>query len=380
MKQEQPERDNNTWLCIRSSNVVRYRGIMRESRGGLCNIIQILAIACFLVVLSALSFISGPAHSRAGCFQNTDDGVDVVLVEAEEWNGVDVYDNRKPHSNPTDYEYGQKWQCVELVQRLYAEKWGYPSIWPVRYGYEMFEKAPVGIEKHANGDKNSSPVWGDVIVFGSLYEGDVGHVSIVTGVEGGRVFLVHQNFGDEGKATITIDGNNNLGKLGLYQPLGWLHPAGEYTGPRVVVGGGASNAMLLILFAVMVICLTVSIFFFRGRKRIVGEGSGHLPEADMSRLDAYLATSRRRARYCCVAGMLLFYAILIGSGVVIASCASSGHNELVPLVDVGRSLVSVETRLLALSVAAISIAIMCISAQLFFCQCLRDIERRGADT
>ncbi|HEY5532054.1 MAG TPA: hypothetical protein VIK22_08645 [Candidatus Anoxymicrobiaceae bacterium] len=91
--------------------------------------------------------------------------VDKVLIPAAEWGGVDVYDNREPHSEPMNYKYGQKWQCVEVVQRLYAQKWGYAPVWPVAYAYQMWAAAPEGLVKHPNGDMNSIPVWGDAIVF-----------------------------------------------------------------------------------------------------------------------------------------------------------------------------------------------------------------------
>ncbi|HEY5532055.1 MAG TPA: NlpC/P60 family protein [Candidatus Anoxymicrobiaceae bacterium] len=121
---------------------------------------------------------------------------DVVAIPASAWQGVDVYDNTKPHSEPLNYQYGQKWQCVELVQRLYAVKWGYQPIWPVKYGCQLFDKAPQGIERHRNGDRSSSPGWGDAIVLQNRYNSeDIGHVVIVVGCSAGKLYVFEQNAG-----------------------------------------------------------------------------------------------------------------------------------------------------------------------------------------
>ncbi|MHB8896164.1 MAG: L,D-transpeptidase family protein, partial [Candidatus Geothermincolia bacterium] len=121
--------------------------------------------------------------------------LDVVALAASAWQGVDIYDNKKPHSEPTNYRFGQKWQCVELVQRFYATKWGYPPVWPVSSAYQMWDAAPTGIQKHANGDMSCTPLWGDVIVFGQHEGKGYGHVAIVVGVKAGRVYVVQQNSG-----------------------------------------------------------------------------------------------------------------------------------------------------------------------------------------
>jgi len=73
---------------------------------------------------------------------------DVVVLPGNQWHGVDVYGSDNPHSEPTNYKYGQKWQCVEVVQRLYAQFWGYKPIWPVAYAKQMYDSAPGDIIRH----------------------------------------------------------------------------------------------------------------------------------------------------------------------------------------------------------------------------------------
>lgn len=320
-------------------------------------------------ILALLTLLLAAAASAAGCPGVGTGNVDVVLIRGEEWGGVDVYDNRLPHSEPVNYEYGQKWQCVELVQRLYAKKWGYPPIWPVRYGYQMFDKAPPGIERHRNGAGPSSPVPGDAVIFDRLHEEDIGHVSVVTAVEGGVVSLVHQNFGDDGRATITIDENGNLGKLAGFRPLGWLHPAREYSGPGRLVGGGASNTFLAVALATIIACLALAFFFLRhgretGGPRRVGAEDGARPGRRIS-------GNCRRTRLLAVAGMALFLAVFAGSSVLIAFQVTAPGSELFPHAYAGRSIVSIQTRLLILSATWLAVAGMCASAELMFSRIVR---------
>lgn len=146
-------------------------------------------VATYYRVMSAARQVLLPAPQSGRDF-------DVVAIRASAWQSVDVYDNTKPHSEPLNYKYGQKWQCVELVQRLYAVKWGYQPIWPVRYGCQMFDKAPKGIERHRNGDRSSSPGWGDAIVLQNRYNSeDIGHVVIVVGRSAGKLYVFEQNAG-----------------------------------------------------------------------------------------------------------------------------------------------------------------------------------------
>lgn len=289
--------------------------------------------------------------------QESNERVDIVLVKAEDWNGVDVYDNTKPHSEPRNYKYGQKWQCVELVQRLYAKKWHYPSIWPVKYAYEMFDNAPVGIERHQNGDLSGQPVWGDAIIFDQEYPGAYGHVSIVTDVRDGQVFLVHQNYGN-GRASITIDEQNNLGQLGVLKPIGWLHPAHEYNGPEVITGGGISNSVLLILLVVTAFCCFVAMFITRFANKVVHSSSGLQMGGFEGESRDRLLGRKTRMRLVCVPGIIISVLMLIACCTIVFLSVISGHNELVPYIDIGRNLVRLETRFMLLIITGISISAM----------------------
>ncbi|MHB8896163.1 MAG: CHAP domain-containing protein [Candidatus Geothermincolia bacterium] len=188
---------------------------MREI-GGTIVMAALIALTALLVASCAGS--SGPAPGAASAVS----GIDEVALPGSEWQGVDIYRNDRPHSEPLNYKYGQKWQCVELVQRFFATKWGYPPIWPVRYGSQMFDRAPAGIERHPNGDRSSVPVWGDAIVFENRYDkGDMGHVCLVVGVKDGRIYTLNQNYLLRWK--LPFDEGHHIVVPGYLKAVGWLH-------------------------------------------------------------------------------------------------------------------------------------------------------------
>ncbi len=123
-----------------------------------------------------------------------------VLVPAAAWNGVDVHDNAGV--DPTDpYEYGYRWQCVELAQRFFNQKiWGgYLKTWQDTSGTVIPDAASIYTQpisdflKYVNG--STLPRWGDLLIFErDASNVEFGHVAVVTGTASGRVYFVQQNF------------------------------------------------------------------------------------------------------------------------------------------------------------------------------------------
>ena len=79
--------------------------------------------------------------------------------------------------------YGYQYQCVELAQRYFGEKFGTTPIW---YGnaIDLCNTYPSGVSK------TNSPIPGDLVVFDT---GTYGHVAVITSVGGGLVNVIEQN-------------------------------------------------------------------------------------------------------------------------------------------------------------------------------------------
>lgn len=122
---------------------------------------------------------------------------------------------------------GWKWQCVELVNRLYLTK-GWITSWWAGNGFELFGDAPKNLKKESNGAITYlNP--GDVVAF-SGGKGKLGHVAIVNSVHGSTVQIASQN------TRVVFDGSLSLHNGFLSAP-GWTgegytvqgvihHPAG----------------------------------------------------------------------------------------------------------------------------------------------------------
>ena len=83
---------------------------------------------------------------------------------------------------------GAKYQCVELVNRLYLTKDWISSTWTGN-GNQMYANAPIGLSKEPNGSITYlNP--GDVI---TLDDGGVGHAAVINSVSGSTVQIVNQN-------------------------------------------------------------------------------------------------------------------------------------------------------------------------------------------
>lgn len=140
-----------------------------------------------------------------------------VLVAGKDWlggQGVDTHSNGTSQStgnscagnkevynlsaNPSQYGFG--WQCVELVNRLYAARGWYPRLWlgpETNYGAKnLYTYAAQGKYQGLVAKANGSgyiPSPGDMIVHSN---GDYGHVAVVDRIEGTSLIAVEQNSND----------------------------------------------------------------------------------------------------------------------------------------------------------------------------------------
>jgi surface antigen len=87
---------------------------------------------------------------------------------------------------------GCAYQCVELAQRYFNEKFGIQKIWPVSYASEMCSEYPSGVSKTSN------PQPGDLWVRQS---GTYGHVAVITAVGSSTVDVLEQNSSPDGVNT-----------------------------------------------------------------------------------------------------------------------------------------------------------------------------------
>jgi CHAP domain len=158
---------------------------------------------------------------------------------------------------------GTKWQCTELVNRLYATKGWISAPWPGYGGRSslsardsMYDMAPKSLSKEPNGSiSHLDP--GDVVSINvykpsGAFEPD-GHVLVVSAVSGSKITYVSQNAGTNTTATVTTTGTFGGGKLTVnpsgkwtYQVIGVVHApaqsAGGWGSAEEVPGTAALNS------------------------------------------------------------------------------------------------------------------------------------------
>ena len=141
-------------------------------------------------------------------------------------DGIAVYSNAGNVDNGCSVQYGIAYQCVELVQRYFALRWGYAPIWAgVAAAGDMRGHHPDGIQFIANGGL-PGPREGDALLF---YGGAFGHVALVERVDrrNGVLDLVEENWSPTGAASLPIFADNTVAirdsAFGSYSVAGWLH-------------------------------------------------------------------------------------------------------------------------------------------------------------
>jgi len=195
---------------------------------------SLIALLAAVAVVALLPGLARPASS-------TDPGTcGSVLLAATSWlggGGVDVMSNgadqgtakecSKALSTVGPVTAGERWQCVELVNRLYLTRGWIASAW-TGDGGQFFATAPANLAKQANGSITSvSP--GDVLSIRERHNGKLqphGHVAVIDTsgtVTSGTIPLVNQNGGSTGDALVTSYATLSDGKLSLPGGSGWSY-------------------------------------------------------------------------------------------------------------------------------------------------------------
>jgi hypothetical protein len=172
---------------------------------------------------------------------------DTVLIAGSSWlggQGVDVRSNGqytgsakscRPYTHDlaaSTPQWGNGWQCVELVNRLYRSRGWISQTWSGN-GADLYDSAPTNLSKQPQGSI-SYLAPGDVVVFGTNFFGGFGHAGVVAWVDGGSATLYSQNTGNPvwamslGGGTVTVPG-----KASADQIIGVVHAppvAGRFYG------------------------------------------------------------------------------------------------------------------------------------------------------
>lgn len=176
------------------------------------------------------------------------------LVNGSQWlggQGVNAYDNGNDPSVDRGGNYlnnvyvGEKWQCVELAQRLYTTMNWYSGAFRYQNGtlvdtaYHIYDAAAdMGMTTHINGDGNV-PVPGDMIILQGTTVDSPGHVSLVDRVDNSNVYTVEQNWPySSDRCTYARSGTNGsyLSRANTgYKVRGFIHS------PKNSKGSGGSS-------------------------------------------------------------------------------------------------------------------------------------------
>ncbi len=165
--------------------------------------LRTLAVWIYMLTFTILGLLTFPAAGR----DSSRAAFGTRLLNGEDWlygQGVAVFSNGRAGSvcDPGTGRcasflgatyVGIKWQCVELVQRLYTETGWHKGAWDVD-AWQMYAVAPgFGFERYANGS-GYLPVPGDLIIVGRSALTPHGHVSVANSVLSNKIQVVEQNW------------------------------------------------------------------------------------------------------------------------------------------------------------------------------------------
>jgi N-acetylneuraminic acid mutarotase/surface antigen len=155
-----------------------------------------------------------------------------------EFNSVIAYSNGSTgytsgeYNSSGGYNTGMKWLCDEYVNRYYKQIYEKEIRIEGRNASDYYQNAAArGLTAYPN-DGSEQPQVGDILV--SEY-GEYGHVAIVREVQHNKIFVIQQNWSDNGadnRYPITKEGNHVYpfdGKKGDYEIKGWLRCPAQNT-------------------------------------------------------------------------------------------------------------------------------------------------------
>jgi hypothetical protein len=179
-----------------------------------------LFVPAFIVGL--VLFYAAPVHA------------DTLRLSGSSWLGGQGVDVKGDGDGSWNYvngvQSGFKWQCVELINRLYLTKGWISARWTGN-GNQLYANAPSGLVKQPNGSiTNLKP--GDVV---AMDDGGFGHAAIVNSISGSTVQVVNQNT-QSVYSTATLSNGTLSRFLSNYEVQGVIHAPGGGS------GGGSSAA------------------------------------------------------------------------------------------------------------------------------------------
>jgi hypothetical protein len=217
---------------------------MRSSLKTVTRSVTTLKTAIFGTVLIAASLfpmLSNPdiVHAICGTSCTYSDPWGTQEVDGSGWMGgagVPIYSNGpSAPGGPSPDQYnsvngitsGIKWQCVELVNRLYITKGWITATWS-GYGYQMYGNAPASLYEQPQGSITYiNP--GDVIAMSGGW-GNYGHVAVVSSVSGGSFTIASQNTNVVYDTSFGLSsGNITYSGWGTYTMQGVIHNPGRST-------------------------------------------------------------------------------------------------------------------------------------------------------
>jgi hypothetical protein len=163
-----------------------------------------------LLTASCCSLLVAPQQAHASISNTRVDPVGTLELGGSSWlggNGVDIYSNGNSAANTSGNNCvpvtgaaatsycgagsvwsGSKWQCVEMVNRLYLTQGWTTATW-FGNGNTLVNHVPSGLTEESNGSISSINT-GDVI---TLDDGGDGHAAIINSVSGTSMQIVNQN-------------------------------------------------------------------------------------------------------------------------------------------------------------------------------------------
>ncbi len=201
------------------------------------NVSKLLSLPFVVALLFiSVSIVHADGGKSTSCSERKVPGCVLTVVD-----GVEVrYNGMNPWADQGVTQYGTQYQCVELIQRYYAQTRDYPSYWMPYKAYQVYDDWGHFARQDAypNGSK-TPPERGDILVFNRTWANPYGHVAIVEGIEDGKIKFAQENVMDLGEDSLPIDANNLIQSNDFYGPVrGWIkdtsHPAIQ-PGPAATV-------------------------------------------------------------------------------------------------------------------------------------------------
>jgi hypothetical protein len=209
-----------------------------------------IAIATFVSLLLSMltatfAVLASPAMAATTPVKSAQPPCGALMVAGTSWlggHGVNVYSNGTsvasandcsssgdtvdPHIPPV--QYGNAWQCVELIERLYITEGWINKLWPApsNGASSMYTSAPgMGLGEQPEGQITSLKP-GDAIVFNTSFFPTYGHIAVVGVANGPTGQLYMQNTGENNGT-----GNNSV----------WNY---SFSGGAITVPGIASASQI----------------------------------------------------------------------------------------------------------------------------------------